>query len=185
MGTIVFNRNRQRDERRVWLDDKDCIRLTKPEYEAVRCLLGAVSYLAHARDVLYKGQCLARIPHGDKRINLTLGGLRSIADDIIGTVTVKQCKQLRNTMKDMDMRMVPKVTPMSTNVVMEESIAMELTDLARVACRECTRDGRSCLKCALYTDMEATTPLSDYGDGSLCPYALTEWASKQKERNIG
>ena len=186
MATINYHlTSHQRDERRVWLDEKDCVRLTRTEFEAVRYMLGAVNYLAKAKDVMIGGPCLKRIPHGDARMRMTLGGLKSIIDDILGTVTVKQCMQLSNTMADMEMRMVPKMTPMTTNVVMEESIAKELIDLARVACKDCTRDGKTCLQCALYPNMEAIVPLDDYGAGTMCPYALTDWASKQKERNVG
>lgn len=41
-------------EKRVWMEEKDCERLNRGEFEAVRCLLGAVSYTAHARDDLQK-----------------------------------------------------------------------------------------------------------------------------------
>ena len=186
MATINYHlTSHQRDERRVWLDEKDCVRLTRTEFEAVRYMLGAVNYLAKAKDVLIGGPSLQRIPHGDARMRLTLGGLKSIIDDILGTVTVKQCMQLSNTMADMDMRMVPKMTPMTTNVVIEADIAKELIDLARVACKYCTKDGVKCLKCALYPEMEAIVPLDDYGDGMMCPYALTDWMEKKKERNVG
>lgn len=182
MATINYHlTSQQRDERRVWLDEKDCVRVTRTEFEALRYMLGAVNYLAKAKDVLQGGPSLQRIPHGDARMRLTLGGLKSIIDDILGTVTVKQCMQLSNTMADMEMRMVPKMTPMTTNVVMEESIAKELIDLARVACKDCTKDGVKCLKCALYPEMEAIVPLDDYGDGLMCPYALTDWMEKKKE----
>ena len=40
--------------KRVWLREEDCERLNRGEFEAVRCLLGAVSYTAHARDDLQK-----------------------------------------------------------------------------------------------------------------------------------
>lgn len=182
MAAITYHLTSQkRDERRVWLDDKDCVRLTRTEFEAVRYMLGAVNYLAKAKDVLIGGPSLKRIPHGDARMRLTLGGLKSIIDDILGTVTVKQCMQLSNTMADMDMRMVPKMTPMTTNVVIEADIAKELINLARVACKDCTKDGVKCLKCALYPEMEAIVPLDDYGDGLMCPYALTDWMEKKKE----
>lgn len=187
MATINYHlTSQQRDERRVWLDDKDCVRLTRNEVEAVRFLLGAVNYLAKAKDVLQGGPCLKRVPHGDARMRLTLGGLKSIIDDILGTVTIKQCLQLKNTMADMEMRMVPKMTPMTTNVILEQDIMKEMINLARVACKDCTRDSNTCLKCALYPNLEATVPLDDYG-GALCPYALIDWAEKEekKERNVG
>lgn len=174
---VTYNRSRPaRDQRRVWRDDKDCERLTRREYEAVECLLGAISYVAIAKDDLTK--TLERIPHGMKRINMALGAIRSIADDIIGTVPVRQCKQLQNVMNDMEIRMVPKSTPSKTSVVLDASVAMELTDAAKIKCRECTMDGRQAMKCSLYKLLEGIVPLMDYGDGMMCPYALAEWEEK-------
>ena len=107
--------------KRVWLQEDECERLVRSEYEAVRCLLGAVSYTAHAKDDLQRR--LDCIPNGKQRIAMVLGGLRAIADDIIGTIPQGQCRQLRNTMKDMEMRMVPKLTTGSQNVILEKETA--------------------------------------------------------------
>ena len=40
--------------KRIWLREEDCERLNRGEFEAARCLLGAVSYTAHAKDDLQK-----------------------------------------------------------------------------------------------------------------------------------
>lgn len=177
--TITWNKSRpERDPRRVWLDDKDCERMTRSGVEGVRLMLGALSYLAHARDDLSRGE-LERIPYGKQRMNMLIGGLRAIADDLIGTMTRQQCMQNRNTMKDMEIRIVPKCTPMGTSVVMEAELARDLTDKSRAACRECTKDGTQCRSCRLYQIMEATTPLEDYGNGMMCPYALAEWEDRK------
>lgn len=168
----------ERDPRRVWLDDKDCERMTRSEVEGVRLLLGAISYVAHAKEDLERA-ALARIPYGKQRMNLALGCIKAIADDLVGTMTRVQCVQIRNTMQDMEIRMVPKCTPMTNNVVMSIDLAKDLTDKARAACRECTKDGLQCRGCRLYQIMEATTPLEDYGNGMICPYALAEWEDRK------
>lgn len=159
--------------KRVWLRDEDCERLNRSEYEAIRCLLGAVSYTAHAKDDLQKR--LECIPSGRQRMGMVLGGLKSIADDLIGTVPVGQCKQIRNTMQDMDMRMVPKLTPMSQNVILEKDVAKALIDTTREKCVGCVEDEKSCRECALYKVLESFLPLDTYEGGLLCPYSLSEW----------
>ena len=69
---------------RVWLEEDECERLNRGEYEAVRCLLGAVNYAAHANDDLQKR--LMIVPGGQQRMADVLQDLRNIADDVIGTV---------------------------------------------------------------------------------------------------
>ena len=66
------------------MQEEDCERMNRGEYEAMRCLLGAVSYVAHANDDL--GKRLDCIPSGRQRMNMMLGGIRAIADDLIGTM---------------------------------------------------------------------------------------------------
>lgn len=159
--------------KRVWLRDEDCERMNRSEYEAMRCLLGAVSYTAHAKEDLQKR--LECIPGGRQRMNMVLGGLKAIADDLIGTVPVGQCKQICNTMQDMEMRMVPKLTPMSQNVILEKDVAKALIDTTREKCAGCVEDEESCRECALYKVLESFLPLDTYEGGLLCPYSLSEW----------
>ena len=161
-------------EKRVWLDENDCERLKRSEYEAVRCLLGAVSYIASASDGLKdRVEC---IPYGKQRMALVLGGVRAMANDVIGTVPRGQCRQLRNTMDDFEMRMVPKMTKGSQNVILEKDIAKGLVDAAREKCRICAEDARSCRECSLYKLLESFLPLDSYEGGMLCPYSLSEWS---------
>lgn len=66
---------------------------------------------------------------------MILGGLRAMADDLIGTVPVNQCRQLRNTMNDFDLRMVPKFMSMNQNVILEKELAKGLIDTAMEKCK--------------------------------------------------
>jgi len=159
--------------KRVWLDEADCERLKRNEFEAVRYLLGAVSYTASAKDDLQNR--LECIPGGRQRMAMILGGLRAIADDLIGTVPRGQCKQLKNTMDDMEMRMVPKFASMNQNVILEKDNAKALIDTAMERCRGCVEDEKSCRKCGLYRVLESMLPLDDYNNGMLCPYSTSEW----------
>ena len=159
--------------KRVWLPEEDCERLNRGEFEAVRCLLGAVSYTAHAKDDLQKR--LECVPNGKARMAMVLGGLRAIADDLIGTMPRGQCRQIRNTMSDMEMRMVPKAAPMSRNVIFDKDVAKELVDAAMSRCRECAKGPEEGRKCVLYGVLESFMPLETYDNGLLCPYSMLEW----------
>ena len=158
---------------RVWMEEEDCTRLNRGEFEAVRCLLGAVNYAAHANDDLVKR--LMIIPGGQQRMADALKELRDIADDVIGTVPMGQCKQIRNTMSDMEIRMTPKLAPMSRNIVLEKDTAKDLIDIAMERCHRCVEDQRSCRKCALYRVLESFLPLESYDNSLLCPYSRAEW----------
>ena len=159
--------------KRVWMQEEDCERLNRAEFEAVRCLLGAVSYAASAKDGLQKR--LECVPGGKQRMAMILGGLKAIADDVVGTVPRGQCKQLRNTMNDMEMRMVPKMMSVSGNVILEKDNAKALIDTAMERCRGCVEDDVSCRSCGLYRVLESFLPLDSYDNGMLCPYSMSEW----------
>ena len=159
--------------KRIWLQEEDCKRLNRAEFEALRCLLGAVNYTAIARDDLQKR--MEAIPGGKQRMNMTLGGLKAIADDLIGTVPRGQCKQIRNTMQDMEMRMVPKMASMSRNVILDKDIAKGLVNAAMEKCHGCVEDQEECRKCPLYKVLESFLPLDHYDGGMLCPYSVSEW----------
>ncbi len=158
--------------KRVWMEEKDCERMKRSEYEAMRGLLAATSYIAHGNDDLQ--QRLKCIPSGKQRMRMLLGSVRALADDLIGTMTRSQCQQLRNTMQDMEIRMVPKMTGMSQNVIFDKDLAKGLIDAAQEKCHGCVEDGNGCRNCALYKVLEGIIPLENY-DGMICPYAVSEW----------
>jgi len=159
--------------KRVWLEDDECQRMNRAEFEATRCLLGALSYVTHANDDLQKRMVM--IPHGKQRMAMLLGSLRALTDDIIGTMTRGQCKQIHNTMEDMEMRMVPKLTSMSQNVILDKDLAKGLVDAAMMKCRGCVESPEDGQKCALYKLLESFLPLDTYEGGMLCPYSVSEW----------
>lgn len=157
---------------RVWMEEEDSIRLNRGEFEAVRCLLGAVNYAAHANDDLRKR---LMIIGREQRMADVLQELRDVTDDVIGSVPVGQCRQLKNTMHDMEIRMTPKLAPMSRNIVLDKDIAKDLIDIAIEKCRGCVEDEKECRKCALYRVLESFLPMEDYENSLLCPYSRAEW----------
>ena len=155
------------------IDERDCERLKRAEFEGLRCLMGAVNYTAHSRDDLQER--LSRIPQGVIRMNMVMDDIRNLADDIIRTIPVAQCKQLRNTMMDYEIRMVPKLASMCQNVVFEKDLAKGLIDAAMEKCHGCVEDADSCRKCGLYKILEGILPLDSYDDRLICPYSVSEW----------
>lgn len=155
------------------LPDDQCERLHRNEYTGLKMLLAFVSISAYAREDLQKR--LECVPHGKERMNMAVGGLRSVCNDLIGTVSRAQCRQIMGTMRDFEMRLLPKLTPGSTNIIMTKEQGKDLLDCARWKCHDCVEDGERCRECQLYKVLEATTPLDDYGDGMICPYALADW----------
>lgn len=167
-----MERPAQVNPKRVWLDEKDCERMNRPEYEAMRGLMAAISYTANAdKDLRKRLEC---VPSGRQRMAMVLGGIKAIADDLIGTMTTGQCRQLQNTMKDMELRMVPKMTSMSQNVIFDKELAKGLIDTAQEKCRGCVEDAETCRDCSLYKILEGLLPLKEY-DGLICPYSISEW----------
>lgn len=155
------------------LPDEDCERLNRFEMQSVRMLLSALSVAAGAQKEL--AQRLECVPYGRQRMRMAVGSLRSVVNDLIGTVSRKQCKQIQGTMNDFEMRLLPKLTPGSTNIIMTKEQGKALMDCARWQCNDCVKDGEEARKCKLYQLLESTTPMDEYGDGLLCPYALAEW----------
>ena len=155
------------------LPEEDCERLKRAELAALKMLLAELSSGTWVRDELWDR--LLCIPNGRRRLLLSLGGLRAICNDLIGTIPIAQASQIRGTLKDYEIRLIPKLTPNSKNIILTREEAQDLMDMAREMCRSCVEDGESCRKCKMYKLLEATTPLNDYGSGLSCPYSLAEW----------
>lgn len=155
------------------LPDEDCERLNRTQMTAVRMMLAALSVATYAKDDLRDR--LECVPYGNERMRMAVGGLRAVVDDLVGTISRGQCRQIYGTMKDFEMRLLPKMTPGTTSIVMTKDEGKELLDCARWKCHDCVEDGNSCRECRLYKLLEATTPMDSYGDGMVCPYALAEW----------
>ena len=155
------------------LPDDQCEQLRRTEMNALRMLLAHLSSAQYfVEDMQDRLKC---IPDGNRRIRMAVGLMRAVCDDLCGTVTRAQAKQIYGTMKDCDLRIVPKLSPGSVNVILTKEEGKDLMDMARDRCHNCVEDGNSCRECRLYQILEATTPMQDYGDGLLCPYSLAQW----------
>ena len=154
------------------LPEEDCERLTRTEMQAMQMGLAALNVLVYCQDDLKNR--LDCIPSGKSRMRMLIGSARAIFEDLTGTITKKQAKHILNTMKDMEMRIVPKLTSGTANFVMEKETGKALIDCARAKCHGCVEDGDSCRKCKLYEILTVMVPLEGYSD-FICPYALAEW----------
>jgi hypothetical protein len=155
------------------LPDEDCERLTRPEMQSLKMMLALLSAAAYAEKDLRR--CLERVRYGNRLMRMALGSLRSLMNKVLGTVSRNQCKHIYGTMTDYEVRLVPKLTPGSTNIILTKEQGKALMDCAQWQCKDCVKDGEEARKCKLYQLLESTTQMDDYGDGLLCPYALAEW----------
>jgi len=143
---------------------------------SVQWILNALSTLRYAEnDLKNRLEC---VPSGNQRLRLCIGQLGSLVLDVLGTVSDKQRRQIRNTANDMEVRLVPKLTGHRASLVLDEETARELVDAAQAKCRmECVPDMDGNRKCKLCMLLEAVVPLESY-DSVSCPYWRAEWDDK-------
>ena len=119
----------------------------------------------------------ALLPHQrDAVIWAVKGGqLRSVLRDLFGTIPEKQRRQIQNAANDMEVRLVPKLTPRKVSLVLEEETAKELVNAAQARCKyECVPDIDGDRNCELCKLLEAVVPLEKY-ESATCPYWRAEW----------
>lgn len=166
---------KKRDPERVWIDSKDCERMTRKELLALEWTIAAQSVLLNTEEDLQKR--LEMIPEGARRLSEAVKGLKDVVEDVVGTITVEQAKRIKGTMTDYELRILPKAMPPKICIFITKEQGMELVDSAKERCKACTLDGDEAQKgCKLYKILEAVVPLDDYGDGILCPYNMLDWA---------
>lgn len=160
------------------LPDEQCERLNRTEMQSVRWMLAALNSCIYAQRDLDKR--LEMIPNGKTRFRLMLGQIRAICNDLVGTTPKGQCKQIKNTMNDMDLRLVPKMAPVGNRVVVDVHDLHYIVSHAQKdeeLCQTCVRTGDECKECQLYRILEAIAPLEDWGSGMICPYG-GDWLGK-------
>ena len=157
------------------MPDADKPRLTRTETHCVQWLMNAMSSFRYAADDLKDR--LALVPDGAERLRAMNTEASDLLTDIAGTIPDKQRRHLINVAKDMEVRLVPKLTQKTVTVVLSKEEGMELVDAAQVRCRECTEFNEDSQKCHLRKLLEVIVPLEDYG-GLICPYSKSEWTDK-------
>ena len=119
---------------------------------------------------------LQMIPDGMNRSETMIESLEALMLDMTGTVPEKQRKTIVNIEKDMDLRLVPKFTPMTNRCVMD---VRDLAYIVRAAkkdiCLGCVMDGIECKECELYQILASITPPEDWGEDTRCPFDREDW----------
>lgn len=152
------------------LPEADRERMTRNQLNGMIRMIYLISNAAHMEEDM--GERLDCIPHGRRRVRMALGQLRSVLDDLKGTVTADQMKRLYNTCRDNEMRIVPKGTPDGKIIAFDREPAQYLIDAAQESkCIGCTLDAKQCRNCEMYKIMVAYIPLDDY-KGENCPYGM-------------
>ena len=155
------------------LPDDQCRRLVRHEMDDIRMLLAGLMTIGYSREGLQ--QVFDMVPGGHERFNQVLAPLEDFCADVVGVINKKQCLHIHNTMKDFEMRLVPKLTPLSLNVIMTAEEVKQLIECARWQCKDCVEDAESCQKCKLYQLLTGFIPLDDDGERFVCPYGDAEW----------
>lgn len=158
------------------LPENERERVTRTEMHTLQWLLNALSSLCYAEDDLKSR--LECVPNGRQRLKLNIGQLRSLLRDLFGTIPERQRRQIQNAANDMEVRLVPKMTPRKISLVLEEETAKELVNAAQAKCRyDCVPDLDGDRNCELCKILEAVIPLEKY-DSATCPYWHAEWEDK-------
>ncbi len=154
------------------LPENERERMTRTEMQSMQWLMNAVSSICYAGDDLKER--VKSVPGGEARFKMLVGSARSLYYDIQGTVPDKQLRQLRNAALDLEVRLVPKLTPQKVTVTLDKDTAMELVNAAQVKCIDCLTENEDARQCNLCRILEAIVPLNRY-DSFYCPYSTAKW----------
>lgn len=151
----------------------DAVRLRRNEKFAMMHMMYAVTTLEDLQKDL--SDRLDMVGNGHDRMRDAAALADRLLTDLRVTVPEDQRSSMEHTGEDYEMRLVPKLTPSKSNVVMTVDEFKALVDAARTRCRECILDGEECEGCDLYRLLTCVLPMDDYHCLNLCPYNLGEW----------
>ena len=153
----------------------NAVKLTRSEKMSMILMSYAATVLSDLREEL--SDRLETVVNGSERMKELADKSDELLNEIRRTVPMNQRKQLQNTAMDFEMRLTPKATPSTTNVVMQKEEFRELVDYARATCKDCTLDDTDCENCGLFQLLTVILPLEDYKGQFLCPYNLGKWGN--------
>lgn len=160
-------------ERFVVPSREDAWDITRNEKVAMMFLMNATSAIQDSVDDLKKR--LEKIEDGEQMMKDLAELSVKVLTEIRRTIPEDQRASLNNVSKDMEMRLVPKMTPSKTTVVVQKEDFRQLVDAAQVKCRECTDDSDQSMKCGLCKLLKVVVPLETYDGTFLCPYNMAGW----------
>lgn len=147
--------------------------ITRQEKMSILFLMNTVSAMMDSREELKDR--VSRIEGGQELMNEMVDSSEQLLTEIRKTIPTSQRVSLNNISKDMEMRMVPKMTPSKTTVLVQKEDFRQLVDAAQVKCRECTDDSVQCRQCGLFKLLQSVVPLEKYDGTFLCPYNMAGW----------
>lgn len=160
-------------ERFVVPSRDDAWDVTRNEKMAILFLMNTVSAMMDARDDL--NDRISRIDGGKELLDTMTDSAEKLLSEVRRTIPTDQRVSINNVSKDMEMRMVPKMTPSKTTVMVQKEDFRQLVDSAQVKCRECTDDSEECKTCGLFKLLKNVVPLERYDGTFLCPYNMAGW----------
>ena len=152
---------------------EDARELRRYEKTCLTFLTNAVSALTESKDDLKDR--IAMIDGGPEMMERLVTDSLELLNQVRMTIPERQRINLINTAKDYDIRLVPKLTPGSNNVIVQKEEFRKMIDAAQVKCRDCVEDCDECRKCELYQLLITILPMDTYEGSMLCPYNLAEW----------
>lgn len=160
-------------ERFVVPSRDDAWDVTRQEKMSILFLMNTVSAMMDSREELKDR--VSRIDGGQELMDTMVDSSEKLLTEIRRTIPEDQRVSINNVSKDMEMRMVPKMTPSKTTVMVQKEDFRQLVDAAQVKCRECTDDNEQCKACGLFKLLKVVVPLETYYGTFLCPYNLAGW----------
>lgn len=151
------------------------VRLTRDEKMGMILLSYAATVLDDLRKEMHDR--IGMVWNGHERMRELAEKAEMILNEMRVTAPMNQRNQLENTANDFEMRLTPKATPGTTNVIMQKEEFRTLVDFARSTCKECTLDDEECETCELFQLLTVILPLDEYHDRMLCPYNLGKWGN--------
>lgn len=154
---------------------EDAWELKRDEKMVMTFLQNTVSAIAETKDIM--ADRIARIDGGPELMDKLVNDSNELLGRVRETIPERQRMSFARTAKDYEIRLVPKFTPMTHNVVVEKEDFRKLVDAAQIKCRECVDDCEECRKCDLFQLLTVVLPLDSYEGTMLCPYNMAEWAN--------
>ena len=147
--------------------------LTRGERASVTFLMNAASAIIDAKEDL--SDRLKAIDGGEELMDQVAEGCVKLLTEVRRTIPERQRTSLANTAEDYEMRLVPKLTPSKTSVIVQKEDFRCLVDAAQAKCRQCVEDSRGAKQCDLYKLLVTILPLDEYPEMNLCPYNMAWW----------
>lgn len=151
----------------------DAVRLRRNEKMSMLHLMYAVTILEDLNEEI--PDRLNMVNDGRGRLSRIAGFANALLNDLRVTVPEDQRIGIQNTAEDYEIRLAPKASPATNNVIMTKDEFKSLVDFARTKCIDCIDNDEECEKCQLYRLLTSILPLDEYHGTNLCPYNLGQW----------